>query len=116
MELTIIQLGSFDSAWRSLRLTDDDLQALERELLTRPAAGAVMPGCGGLRKLRFSPPSWHQGKRGATRVVYGLFPVHAHAYLVLVYSKNEQDNLTPGEKRQLRQLMTEIGKYLERRR
>ena len=108
-----MQVGTFVAAWRSLRLSDEDLRSLENELLDNPTAGDVMGGCGGLRKLRFAPPSQHRGKRGETRVVYGYFPVHGHAYLILIYPKNEQDNLTAAQKKQFRELMREIAEYLE---
>jgi len=70
MWLTFIQLAPFVVAWRRLGLTDEDLSALEQLIMHRPEAGAVMQGTGGVRKLRFAPPSWHMGKSGATRVCY----------------------------------------------
>jgi len=32
--------------------TDEDLAAIQRELLADPEKGDVLPGCGGLRKMR----------------------------------------------------------------
>lgn len=103
---TFVQLAPFVADWRRLRLTDEDLQALEMDLQRRP--GAVVPGTGGLRKLRFAPPSWHTGKSGATRVIHAVYPEQAHIFLVLLNAKNEQGNLTSDEKAQARQLMSRI--------
>lgn len=37
-------------------LTDDDYSALQKELMVDPDAGAVIPGSGGVRKLRWAAP------------------------------------------------------------
>lgn len=68
----------------------------------------VVAGTGGLRKMRFAPPSRRTGKSGAFRVIYGYFPQFAHVYLILIYGKNEQDNLTADEKSACRGLIAEI--------
>jgi hypothetical protein len=52
MQLTFVQLARFASRWAQFKLTDEDLQALERTLLRNPNAGAVVAGTGGLRKVR----------------------------------------------------------------
>jgi hypothetical protein len=67
-----LQSATFVAEWRAARLDDDDLRALEALLLENPERGPVMSGTGGLRKLRYAPPSWHIGKSGATRVGYLL--------------------------------------------
>ena len=46
------------------------LSALQRELMNDPESGAVMPGCGGLRKIRIADPGRGKGKRGGARVIY----------------------------------------------
>ena len=74
VRLTFAYLGFFVSRWAALGLTDEDLQALERELLQRPDAGKVIPGTGGLRKLRFAPPRSGRGNSGGVRVIYAHFP------------------------------------------
>src|SRR5215212_1670612 len=43
------------------------LRALELQIMNDPAAGDVIPGGGGVRQLRFAPPSWRRGKSAATR-------------------------------------------------
>jgi len=78
MRLTFVQLRTYVSDAAALRLTDSDQQAIEEILLVRPAAGAVIPGTGGLRKLRFSPSSRRGGKSGGIRVCYAWFPEVAH--------------------------------------
>jgi hypothetical protein len=98
MKLTFIQPASFVADWRRLGLTDEDLQSLEAEIMERPHAGAVMPGTGGLRKVRFAPPSMNRGKSGATRVCYIVLMEAACCYLLVIFPKNEQPNLSDADK------------------
>ena len=108
MRLSLVQLSSFVSDWRRLRLNDDDLRALETIILAEPGAGNVIPNTGGLRKLRFAPPSWRSGKRGAMRVVYGHLPAAELVYFFVAYGKNEQGDMTPAEKKLARATMQRI--------
>jgi hypothetical protein len=98
VRFTFIQPASFAADWRRLGLTDEDLRALEAEIMARPDAGAVMRGTGGLRKMRFAPPSLNTGKSGATRVCYVAFAGPAEVYLLAVFPKSEKANLTPAER------------------
>jgi hypothetical protein len=93
-----MQVEMFVTKWRRLKLTDEDLQALEALIEKNPAAGPVVTGTGGLRKIRFAPPSWNTGKSGATRVCY-VYVVRAKVCgLITVFAKNEQANLNAKEK------------------
>jgi hypothetical protein len=111
VKLTLIQLSTFAAKWSKLRLTDEDLRALECELLADPGAGDVIAGTGGLRKLRFAPPSRHSGKRGATRVVYAFILVQDVVYLFTLYGKNDQADLTADEKRAFRKILDRLRTY-----
>jgi mRNA-degrading endonuclease RelE of RelBE toxin-antitoxin system len=108
MRLTLIQLSTFAAKWRKLRLTDDDLRKLEEELIADPECGDVIPGTGGLRKIRFAPIGWGRGKRGASRVVYAFIVAGDVVYLFTVYGKNEQSDLLPEEKRTFRQVLEQL--------
>ncbi|HZK80778.1 MAG TPA: type II toxin-antitoxin system RelE/ParE family toxin [Humisphaera sp.] len=105
MKLTIVQVSAFVSEWRKLRLTDADLSALEQIIMDNPQAGSVMAGTGGIRKIRFAPPSWNTGKSGATRVCYVVFGGLGAAYLLTLFAKNEKSNLSAEEKAMYRKWM-----------
>jgi hypothetical protein len=113
VRLTFVQLRTFSADIHHLRLGDNDLRALEIELLNRPDAGKTIPGTGGLRKMRFSPPSWARGKRGATRVCYAWFPDVAAIYLFTIYTKNEMDNLSPADKKYFRNVLQQYTRWLK---
>lgn len=106
MNLTFIYSPGFVREWARLRLGDSDLQALEAEIAQAPEVPPIMKGTGGLRKIRFAPPSRHQGKSGANRIAFAYFRAKAAIIVVAVLSKNESANFTPAQRQ-------EIGKWLK---
>lgn len=86
-------------------LGEDEYRGLQEVLLLRPEAGAIIPGSGGVRKLRWR----HQGrgKRGGLRVIYYWHVSGEVIYMLLVYSKTRQQDLTPQQLRTLRRLVKE---------
>lgn len=67
-----------------------------------PQAGDVIPGAGGLRKVRV--PLTGRGKRGGARVI-SYFVDARGVYLLLAYAKSDQGNLTPDQTRALGRLV-----------
>jgi hypothetical protein len=103
--LTFGYPGVFVADWKRLRLDDEDLRVLELEIMDNPVAGRVIPGAGGLRKIRFAPRSWGRGKSGSVRVCYVYFFAHESAYMLAAYAKNEKENITPAQKAAYRRLI-----------
>ena len=85
-------------------LDDEAYAGLQNTLLATPDKGKVMPGCGGLRKLRFADPKRGKGKRGGVRVIYLHIPEAERIDLLAIYGKDERDDLSADEKRALRAL------------
>lgn len=83
--------------------TDDELRALQAELIAQPEKGDLIQGTGGLRKIRMA--TGQQGKSGSARVIYFLATAEM-IYLVLAYAKSEKENLTSAEKAELKRLTT----------
>lgn len=86
-------------------LDEDDLAALQALLLVRPSAGVVIPGSGGLRKIRV--PAKGKGRRGGGRVIYFCVRAHDQIFLLYAYAKNERQDITPKQARLLRSLVEE---------
>ena len=86
-------------------LSGEEYRALQLHLVARPDAGRVIPGTGGLRKLRWSTVARGQGKRGGARVIYFRSVAKARIYLLAIYGKDEHDDLSAAEKRVLRPLV-----------
>ena len=85
-------------------LTDKAYGELQKELAEDPKHGDVMKGCGGLRKVRMKDVSRGKGKRGGARVIYLNIPEAGRIDLIAIYGKNEQDDLTVKQKRELKTL------------
>jgi len=83
-------------------LGDESYAALQNELAENPEAGDVMPGTGGFRKLRWADPRRGKGRRGGLRVIYYYFLADFQILLVTIYGKDEAADLTPSEKRALK--------------
>ena len=113
MKTTFVELSHFVSDWQHLRLTDDDLRALQSIIMHRPESGKVIPGTGGMRKIRFAPPSWSRGKSGSARVCYACFLKATRIYLLAAYGKNEKENLDAQEKAYYAELLKRISKIFD---
>ena len=86
-------------------LSAESYRALQEALQLRPDAGSIIRGSHGLRKLRWGTPS--SGKRGGVRVIYFWVGDEETIYLLSMYSKTRQDNLTPRQIRILIRLVQE---------
>lgn len=81
-------------------IDDEEKQELLDALIARPEAGRLIPGSGGLRKLRWSASG--RGKRGGLRTIY-FWARGELLFLLLAYAKNEKDDLGADELKALRE-------------
>ena len=72
-------------------------------LAAYPDAGAIIPGGHGLRKLRWS--SSGKGKRAGARVIYYWYVSDEQVLLLRAYCKNEKDDITLEQLKQLSKLI-----------
>lgn len=86
-------------------LSREDRAALINTLASDPLAGVLVPGLGGIRKLRFAPRG--RGKSGAFRVIYYVATADRPVLALLIYGKNEQDNITPQQQAVLLAVLAE---------
>ena len=56
-----------------------------------PEAGSVIPGAGGLRKVRWARAG--MGKQGGARVVYFVKTAQAEVWLLTVFAKSRLDDV-----------------------
>jgi mRNA-degrading endonuclease RelE of RelBE toxin-antitoxin system len=86
-------------------LDDEHYRALQIALLLRPEQGDPIPGSRGLRKVRWA--STGGGKRGGFRVIYYWDKASSTCYMLFLYRKNEQGDLTQAQTRILARLVRE---------
>jgi len=103
MAREFIMTAAFDRLWNSLGLNDNDLRSLQNKLIENPYAGDVIQGTSGARKVRFALNNI--GKSGGARVIYANIANSQELYLLLCYSKGQQDDLNPEQKKQIKMLV-----------
>jgi hypothetical protein len=105
---TLIQLPVFWRLWQAQKLPDEDLQALEAAVMRDPGGASVMKGTGGLRKIRFAPPSRGKGKSGSMRVCFVQFPDLGRIYFVTLFLKKDAENLSADDRQGIKSLLAEL--------
>ncbi len=70
--------------------------------------GVIIPASGGIRKLRWAASG--RGKRGGVRIIYYFANAAGRIFLLDIYAKNEKENLTADE---LKDLKEAVGLWLE---
>ena len=84
-------------------LSDESYRKLQAELADNPEKGVVIRGSGGIRKLRWDIEG--RGKSGGVRVIYYWASTQHIVLMLLIYGKNEQNDLTPDQLKILRRLV-----------
>ena len=81
-------------------LSDDEYLKLQQALLSDPEAGAVIPGSGGVRKLRWGVAG--RNKRGGIRVIYFLRTRQGQIWMLTLYAKNVTENISTSVLKQIK--------------
>ena len=80
-------------------LSEDEYLGLQNFLFQYPQAGKVVPGSGGVRKVRWAVAG--NGKSGGVRVIYFFKRQKDEIWLLTIYSKNEVENIPANVLRQI---------------
>jgi hypothetical protein len=105
--IAIVELSSFSKKAAKI-LDKEEVAALRAYLLQHPDKGDVIPGTGGIRKLRWAASG--KGKRGGARVIYFYHVVGTTIYLMACYTKNEQADIRPEVKKQMATFVAQVKK------
>lgn len=100
--LTIAELPEFMRRSEKL-LTEAERQDIIRFLAERPKAGDLMEGTGGVRKMRWGRGG--QGKSAGVRVIYYFYDEAMPLYLLTLFAKGDQANLSKAERNHLADLV-----------
>lgn len=102
--MRFVETPIFTAAFRR-HLDDENYRMLQLALVLRPEQGPIIPGGGGLRKLRWSGEG--RGKRGGLRLIYYWNQASRTFYMLYLYAKNEQSDLTAAQVKTLARLVRE---------
>ena len=100
--MVIIETSIFTRQMQAL-LSDEEYRHLQMALVLHPDRGTVIPGSGGLRKVRWTLGG--RGKRGGVRVIYYWAVVQDKILMLFMYAKNELDDLAPEQLKVLRRII-----------
>ena len=109
MTRLFVYTDTFRKCWKAMGLNDDSLVYLEQLLLEDPLRGEVIVGTGGARKMRIQLKD-NRGKSGGGIVIYVDIFEKEKLFLLFAYPKNVQVELTPEQKKAIRQIVNEIRK------
>ena len=105
----VIRTTAFDRHARRV-LATGEVEKLEAHIAAFPESGDLVPGTGGLRKLRWA--SKGHGKRGGARVLY-YFHLGAHlVFLLHVFSKSQQADIPAAELREWKARLHDMKKAI----
>jgi hypothetical protein len=102
--LTVVETLLFQKLW-PLYWTEDERGAFAAYIAQHPTAGDVVPGSGGIRKVRWSRAG--MGKSGGVRVIYFTRNAEGEVVLLTLYAKARTDNLTGAKLKEIRRALEE---------
>lgn len=117
LDMIFIESSSFTKAVYEY-LSDEGYKDLQTRLVDQPHLGKVIPGCGGIQKIRWAQKGKLHGKRGGVRVFYLYIEELSHIHLLAILEKGKKEDLSPKEKETLKILAVQLknlqGGYYEK--
>ena len=104
---TVIETPSYLRHAKQAGASDDERATIVDMIAADPAAGDIIEGTGGARKVRFAKPG--AGKSGGYRVITYHAASDVPTFLLDLYGKGEKANLTKAEKNILAGLLAGIA-------
>ena len=96
--ITIVEFPAFQNQ-TGYSIKHEERDEVIDFLARNPNDGDEIPGTGGLRKLRWRGKG--KGKKGGLRVIYYFYNETAPIFLLTVYGKGDQEDLTSEQKTKL---------------
>jgi mRNA-degrading endonuclease RelE of RelBE toxin-antitoxin system len=88
--ITLIESPIFTKLWPDY-WSEDERGEFSAWLAENPEAGDVVPGSGGIRKIRWKRKG--QGKRGGVRIIYFSELNKGLIWLLTIYAKSNKENI-----------------------
>ena len=100
--LTVVETSLFQRQW-PLYWTEEERGAFAAYIAAEPKAGDVVPGSGGIRKVRWARSG--SGKSGGVRVIYFMRTEKGEIVLLTLYAKANTDNITGTKLKEIRRAL-----------
>ena len=100
--LTVVESPLFQRLW-PLYWTEDERAEFASFIAVDPIAGVVVPGSGGVRKVRWARPG--AGKSGGVRVIYFNRTDAAEVFLLTLYAKSKTENISAAKLKEIRRAL-----------
>ena len=100
--ITIVELPEFIRRAKKL-LSETERERLIHYLAAHSDSGVLIEGTGGIRKIRWKREG--MGKSGGVRVIYYYHNEQYPVFLLTVFGKSEQSNVSRAERNELAQLV-----------
>jgi hypothetical protein len=85
----------------SEHLSDEEYVQLQEALIRDPQVGDLIPGSGGVRKVRWGVKG--RGKRGGIRVIYYARTRQGQIWMLTLYAKNVAETIPAHVLRQIKE-------------
>ncbi|MEK7408329.1 MAG: type II toxin-antitoxin system RelE/ParE family toxin [Acidobacteriota bacterium] len=105
MKAAVYTLPAYEKQANRL-LSPAEKTALEDHIAEAPEAHPIVPGTGGVRKARWGRGG--KGKSGGVRAIYYFHIGQYSVYMLTLYAKSEQTDLTEGDKRDMKQILSRL--------
>ena len=105
MKRLFIETTGFTRHLSKIESGIDILSHIQNIILENPEAGDVVPGTGGVRKIRTPDPTRNKGTRGGLRVLFLDLADREVTHLLVVYGKGEKENISNDDKKAVRNLV-----------
>jgi hypothetical protein len=99
--VTVVETPEFIRRIEKL-MDDDERAALILYLAENPTAGVLIPGTGGVRKLRWGLEG--RGKRGGARIIHFFHSSSLPLFLLTAFAKNERTDISGADRNSFREL------------
>ena len=111
--VTVVETPEFIARTDRL-MADEDRQALIDYLARNPTAGDLVPGTGGVRKLRWGLEG--RGKRGGARIIYFFHSAKIPLFALTAFAKNERSDVSQEDRKAFRELTKLLVETYRRKR
>jgi len=103
---TVVETLAYLTSAKEERVSDEERADIVTYLAENPEAGAIMPGTGGARKVRFAAHG--RGKSGGYRIITFFASDDMPVFLLDMYSKSSQENLSQADRNELKQVLAAL--------